>query len=362
MGRNVQVYDKVRVVHLERATDSPARWQVVYRQASYDFDDSLAAQIGAVPLGRLRTAVFLYRTDAEVIELNEPAMVTAWPSLILYRLALAARSARRKRPVVVAQAIENMDVAHALANKTRLPLGLTKAPTRAVLRFIVAGYDRIAFSTAGAHLNYTTMLGSHSFRPDVIVLDPIEPPCTCGEHRQTPGRVVFVGSLEPRKGLPELMRAWDALHQDGAVPGRHLTILGMGPMASTVQEWANRRDDVSVQLHPTRSDIHAALSAAQCAVLLSQRSRTWREQIGLPILEALSHGCAVLTTEETGVADWLRDTGHQVVPSDAPTNEIARALVKLLTSGPTTEDVIERLPVSGGRSRAEEWLLNGRTH
>jgi glycosyltransferase involved in cell wall biosynthesis len=55
----------------------------------------------------------------------------------------------------------------------------------------------------------------------------------------------------------------------------------------------------------------------------SVRLRGWREQIGLPLVEGLAHGCRVVTTTETGLAEDLR--GHPLVTLTTPGDATALA-------------------------------------
>jgi glycosyltransferase involved in cell wall biosynthesis len=55
-----------------------------------------------------------------------------------------------------------------------------------------------------------------------------------------------------------------------------------------------------------RSEVHELLRSGAVVVMPSVRLRRWREQIGLPLVEGLAHGCRVVTTTETGLAEDLR--------------------------------------------------------
>jgi hypothetical protein len=46
--------------------------------------------------------------------------------------------------------------------------------------------------------------------------------------------------------------------------------------------------------------------------------RGWREQLGLPILEGLSHGSRIVTASETGLAPDLSRDGHFVIAQASP--------------------------------------------
>ena len=90
----------------------------------------------------------------------------------------------------------------------------------------------------------------------------------------------------------------------------------------------------------------------------AQPTTTWREQVGLPLVEALSYGCTVVTTNETGLAGWLADHGHQVVPGAAATAELAAAVVRALRAPLTVGAVLASLPAEDGRLAADRWLFD----
>jgi glycosyltransferase involved in cell wall biosynthesis len=90
-------------------------------------------------------------------------------------------------------------------------------------------------------------------------------------------------------------------------------------------------------------------------VLPSQPSATWREQVGLPIVEGLSYGCTIVTTTETGLAGWLSEHGHRVVAADADDGELAAAVAAALLN--PVEDVVASLPDHDGRLAADAWMF-----
>ena len=65
-------------------------------------------------------------------------------------------------------------------------------------------------------------------------------------------------------------------------------------------------------------------------MLPSQPTSAWREQVGLPIVEGLSYGCTIVTTTETGLAGWLSEHRHRVLPADANEAQLAAAIIDAL--------------------------------
>ncbi|HEX8510411.1 MAG TPA: glycosyltransferase, partial [Propionibacteriaceae bacterium] len=99
------------------------------------------------------------------------------------------------------------------------------------------------------------------------------------------------------------------------------------------------------------------LRQSQVLVLPSQSNPGWREQIGLPIMEALAHGCSVVTTSDTGLAQWLTEHGHSVISSSGSASHLADAMVTRLRAPLDESEVLASLPGRDGRLVADDWLF-----
>jgi len=350
------VYGSVRSAHLERfRTMTPA--VVLHLNRRYDFDPALA--VGPSPvrqLGRVATLAHLVRTPYDQVELNEPLMVHRWGSVAAQVAALRLRgTVTRHRPVIGAYCIDLTDPAERLTLDRHVPAPLARWWSRRVLRFIVGGMDRLAFGTEGSHRLLAAYVDAGVLESRTRMFPAVPQPCDCpADGVRDAATVLFVGAFKERKGIRQLMAAWEALP---AGSGLRLRLLGKGELLPEVETWAATRSEVEVVVDPPRDDIHASLRAAHVLVLLSQRSGWWREQVGLPILEGLSHGCEVVTTDETGIADWLRDHGHRVVPAGAAPGEVADAIRSAASAGRTAEEVCATLPRTDARIDADRWLL-----
>ena len=167
--------------------------------------------------------------------------------------------------------------------------------------------------------------------------------------------MVFVGAFTPRKGVTELLSAWDSIRSQH--PGLELHLIGKGQLLETVTTWASERPEVTLEIDPPRAHIHAALRSAHVLVLLSQRVRAWREQVGLPIVEGLAHGLEIVTTTETGLAQWLREHGHTVLDPTATADETGDAIARALSQRRSRDAVLADLPGVDQRVAADAWML-----
>jgi glycosyltransferase involved in cell wall biosynthesis len=169
--------------------------------------------------------------------------------------------------------------------------------------------------------------------------------------------VAFVGDLAERKGIALLLAAWSSIEE--REPDARLTVIGKGDLESVVRNVADQHASIEMLVDPPRHEIHRTLAAAAVLVLLSQRTVTWREQVGLPILEGLAHGCQVVTTSETGIADWLQDHGHDVVGPLASAGDVADVVLTALRRRRSAASALGDLPARDGRLAADDWLSSG---
>jgi len=114
---------------------------------------------------------------------------------------------------------------------------------------------------------------------------------------------------------------------------------------------------VRLVVDPPRPEIRDILAHSRVLVLPSQPSPTWREQVGLPIVEGLEQGCAIVATTETGLAPWLQEHGHAVVSRDADAAALARAIIGQVDAGDRAASIVASLPPLDGRLAADAWMF-----
>jgi glycosyltransferase involved in cell wall biosynthesis len=366
----VRIYETLRTAHLERAHELvPA--SIVYRTRRYDFDTALADGLDLVEAGPLATALVLARSRVRELEVNEPLMVSSLRRTVLAVLVVRARGVLLRYPTrVVTYAIANDDPFRppprpGLRGRARRLLD------RVLIRLVAGQVDRIAYGTHAARDLYARAVPVLA-RAEQRLVPALPSPCTCGEGvgptsgHEPPdesgtraagatGRVVFVGAFEERKGVPELVAAWPGVVE--RLPGARLTLVGKGPLLGLVEALVGARAEVELVVDPPRARIHEVLRGADVLVLVSQRTRTWREQVGLPVLEGLAHGCTVVTSTETGLADWLTEHGHTVLDPTVGPDALAAAVAAALVARRPAEDVRADLPARDGRLEADAWLF-----
>lgn len=126
--------------------------------------------------------------------------------------------------------------------------------------------------------------------------------------------IVYVGRMDAKKGLLELVAASILLHAQR--PNLHLYLVGDGPDLSIVQSAINA-GNASGYIHPlpscTFNDVAVWMSAADVATLPS-----YMEGCPNVVLEALACGRPVVATNVGGIPEIMNDAcGCLVPPRDA---------------------------------------------
>lgn len=148
----------------------------------------------------------------------------------------------------------------------------------------------------------------------------------------SPPYVAFVGTLEPRKDVPTLVRAFDRLAS--ARPGLTLVLAGRRGWGAKAVEAAIR-----AAAHGERVRLTGYVSEEQKAALLRNAAAvaypSLEEGFGLPALEALACGAALVTTRGTAMEEVTGAAAVLVDPGDD--RGLADALEAVITAGPDGE-------------------------
>lgn len=125
--------------------------------------------------------------------------------------------------------------------------------------------------------------------------------------------LLFVSTLEPRKNVAGLLRAFERLAKD--VPHTLVLVGAMGWKTGEIVEMLQRPElkerVVHVGFVRERADIAALYSAADAFVF-----PTLYEGFGLPVLEAMTCGCPVVTSNNTSIPEVAGDAAVFVDAED----------------------------------------------
>ncbi|MCF3130208.1 glycosyltransferase [Streptomyces olivochromogenes] len=288
------------------------------------------------------------------VEVPEPLWLREFP-----RTAVVALSAklggviRRKQVRVVSYAIENSEFSELVGN----------VPCRRFVRLVLSAFlklylryavDFVVFGTPGAQRAYAAVWPRAERYPVILEL-----PASRGGRTRARQGLVFLGETSPRKGVDVAMSSWELLEVE--FPDAVFSIAGTGPLDDAITRWCRanpgQRRFLGLLRHEEALEL---IGSALVLVAPSVREKRWREQVGLPISEALSLGLTVVTTDETGLAGYLSSRGHQVVRSEMLSPQsLAAAMSAALASPLPMSRVSGDLPAIHGRHRSHEVLHGG---
>lgn len=156
--------------------------------------------------------------------------------------------------------------------------------------------------------------------------------------------VLVVGSLEPRKNLARLFRAWGEIQS--RLP-KNLWLVVVGAQGSS-----KVFSKISMQNLPPRVFLAGRVNDASLAVLYAGASIfvyiSLYEGFGLPLLEAMASGVPVVAGNRSSLPEVVSDAGLLVDPEDA--HKIAEAIQTLIENPGLRQDLSCR-----GLARAKQY-------
>jgi glycosyltransferase involved in cell wall biosynthesis len=233
-------------------------------------------------------------------------------------------------------------VAAALARRSRLPLVITAHgsdvpgynPDRFALvhRLIAPGWSRVigmsaALTVPSAHL--AGLLARQTEHPIHVIANPFDagPP---GAVERT-DRILVVARLVERKGVQTLIAALEGLET-----GFEIVVVGEGPHLAKLQGLAQARTvEVSFTGFLPREELSEHYARARIFAFPSIQ-----ENFPMVLLEAMAHGCAVITTEAAGCAEVVGDAALLVPPEDV--EALRHAILRLTRDSRLTNQLAYR--------------------
>lgn len=166
--------------------------------------------------------------------------------------------------------------------------------------------------------------------------------------RHAPLAIGFVGRLVPEKGCDVLLRACARLY--GAW---NLSVAGTGPEQEALERLAERlgvASRVTWMGGVTQQDLAALWPRLDCLVAPSRGTAAWVESYPLQVLEAMSHGVAVVVSDSGALPETVGRAG--LTFGDGHPEGLTDALTRLLEDAALRE----RLAAEGRRRVIGEYV------
>lgn len=167
--------------------------------------------------------------------------------------------------------------------------------------------------------------------------------------------ILTVGSIQPRKNIPRLIRAYSMLCEERNLePLPKLVVVGkrgwLYEDTLATAESSTVRDRIILTGYVDDKDLPALYSAASCFVYPS-----YFEGFGIPPLEAMRCGTPTITGDRTCFPEIIGDAGLLVDPFDE--RAIMRGIVRVLTEQTLRDELIEK---GLERANSYDWLKTAR--
>jgi phosphatidylinositol alpha-mannosyltransferase len=163
-------------------------------------------------------------------------------------------------------------------------------------------------------------------------------------------RYLFVGRLEPRKGISELLRAWELVPRETpAVASRlHLTIAGKGKLAGAVLDAQHRLgpDRLRFVEAPDDAAVRQFYGAADVLVAPSP----FGESFGIVLVEAMANGLPVIAAANAGYAGVLVGPGEAGLVPPGDVRALADKMLRF-----AADDDLRRALVAWGPQEATQY-------
>ena len=260
---------------------------------------------------------------------------------------LAPFAARRLQPQVIHAVLESfaglaLVICRFVTTAKRI-LTMQTTNTSLLKGLIVRSPDRVtAISKALIEIGGTLGRTDIVHIPNGLHLEHIP-----SDVEKIPGRIVFVGRLEPMKGIDTLLQAFAKIAQEDSRATLH--IVGEGSERTRLGQIASELglvDRVSFQGFVPVPDVYTEFAEAEIFCGLSRS-----EAFGNVFVEAQAAGCAVVGTRVGGIPDTVEDgvTGLLVPVDDK--EAATDALQTILRDA----DLRKRLSVAG-QENAQQYI------
>jgi len=161
-----------------------------------------------------------------------------------------------------------------------------------------------------------------TYIPNGIMLDAYKPKRV----KRDRNLVVFIGRLEKRKGVLQLLKAFAELRQ--LKPGARLKICGNGPLRESLEQYIYDYEIQGVEFLGYISEDQKVDLLSRCGV--ATYPALYGESFGIVLVEALAMGAPIVAHPNDGYQHTLKETGRLSLVNCKNPKSYARSLQLLL--------------------------------
>jgi phosphatidylinositol alpha-mannosyltransferase len=205
-------------------------------------------------------------------------------------------------------------------------------------------HGRIAVSPAARHFISRYFPGEYKIVPNGVEPGRYQRAVPIARYRDGVPNILFVGRMEPRKGLIHLLRAFRKLQRDGV--RARLLLVGTGPGEREARRYVLTRQLDDVEFLGRVSEAQKAQLFKTADIYVSPA--TGRESFGIVLLEAMSAGAPIICSDIHGYRGVVRRERDGILVEPGNADALA-ASIRRLIDDPTLRAQLSR----AGEERAQ---------
>ena len=187
-------------------------------------------------------------------------------------------------------------------------------------------HGRIAVSPAARHFISRYFPGEYKIVPNGVEPSRYQRAVPIARYRDGVPNILFVGRMEPRKGLIHLLRAFRKLQRDGV--RARLLLVGTGPGEREARRYVLTRQLDDVEFLGRVSEAQKAQLFKTADIYVSPA--TGRESFGIVLLEAMSAGAPIICSDIHGYRGVVRRERDGILVEPGNADALAASIRRLI--------------------------------
>jgi phosphatidylinositol alpha-mannosyltransferase len=187
-------------------------------------------------------------------------------------------------------------------------------------------HGRIAVSPAARHFISRYFSGEYKIVPNGVEPARYQRAVPIARYRDGVLNILFVGRMEPRKGLIHLLRAFRKLQRDGV--RARLLIVGTGPGDREARRYVLTRQLEDVEFLGRVPEAQKAQLFKTADIFVSPA--TGRESFGIVLLEAMSAGAPIICSDIHGYRGVVRRERDGILVEPGNADALAASILRLI--------------------------------